>query len=234
MIKSLGNGSAFNLESNNNSVCIKSFTNLIVLDCGEGTLKSIIAEITDEVSTVSFFITHMHPDHIAGLGNAIFYLKMNLNRRVVVYALDSKIVEWLSLQAIPVELYDFVPLEINDTLELECVLIKTLKQIHVPNILSCSFHIIKGREEIFYSGDGNLIPQEILSAFRMNKSMKIFQEITIYSQCRDIHMYLPDLAKIFPLFEDRRRIYCMHLEGEVAINKVKELGFQVMEQGLEY
>ena len=82
-------------------------------------------------------------------------------------------------------------------------------------------------EKIYYSGDAAYLLEEIAMDYLSGKISRIYHDTS--SKESTSHCYYKRLEKQIPV-ENRKRVYCMHLDGEYD-EMLKESGFSVVEVG---
>lgn len=229
MIEFTGTGAAFNMGSEENSGYIVDGNRVVVIDCNSNTLKQLVRRKVvgkgSGTDTLSIWITHMHPDHVCGLGNMVFYARMILGLEIEIRCVDSNIEVFLSVQGVPRDMYKFARVECGKEYPEGNMRFKVYKQSHSSNLECTSFRIQRGKDVIYYSGDGKDIPEEIIEEMKINKNMVMYQEVTIYKQASGVHMYIERLES---LVEERLRdrVYCMHFDDEETLGVVRDKGFK--------
>ncbi|MGL4450202.1 MAG: MBL fold metallo-hydrolase [Sarcina sp.] len=230
MLKFLGIGSAFNTELLNNSAFIKENNRLLLIDCG-GMIFDRIQELRllDNIEEVNIIITHIHPDHVGSLGDLIFYIYYKLNKKVKVYHPSSQIVELLKLLGVSSEFYD---LENSMDGRIKSIYEKDIelnfnRVSHVGKMESYGFILkIKG-ESLYYSGDSNKLPVEILNKFLVREIDYIYHDTCGVEYTGNAHMYIERLENLIPEHL-REFVYCMHIDKTLSEEKILESGFNMV------
>ena len=115
--------------------------------------------------------------------------------------------------------------------EIEGYYIKEYEQLHgdvgdngeIIPMQSYGYHVISDNDNFFYSGDTCTISDIILEKFKDKKIKIMYHEVA--TDGYKSHMQLEDLTKLIE-FEDRKRIFCMHIGDNVDVLKIKKLGFK--------
>lgn len=228
MLNFLGIGSAFNTELGNNSAYIKEEENIFLIDCGGTIFDRILkANILDDTKNVYVFITHTHPDHIGSLGDLILYVHYKLKGNITVIHPDtSKIQNILGLLGVNQTYYKLIEDRSLMVPSFKSLKINVLDSSHSSSLDAFSLVIENSGVKIYYSGDSNSISESILEKFE-NREIKFIYQDTC---CRDYvgsgHLYVGKLSKLINS-ELREFVYCMHLENDESIAKIKSLGFNI-------
>ena len=164
----------------------------------------------------------MHNDHIGSLGTTISDLYLNHKIRVNIFHPQSTVVDLLRLMGVEDKMYNFVCINEYKGKDISVIFIKTQ---HVPNMNCYGLLITVGDEVNYYSGDSNMIPNNILKLFNEDKINKIYQDTCILIESSGSHLHYKELLKLIP--ENKlNRIYCMHLEPD-SLQQLKNKGFSI-------
>ena len=99
------------------------------------------------------------------------------------------------------------------------------RESHATDMLCCGFVFECNGEKIYYSGDASNVPSDILNAFLSGEIKTMYQECTFLDTDSTSHYSLKKLCEIIP-YEERQRVYCMHLGDDIEDDIVKA-GFRV-------
>lgn len=238
MLKFIGTGSAFNVKRGNNSAYFKSEdgSTLYLIDCGSTTYSRLIdRKIMSGVLFVRVIITHTHPDHIGSLGDLIFHLSYNIGLydciRTTVYApKEMNVVDILKHQGLVDDvhyIYKDIPedgiwidAEFNDA----CYVVP-VKVNHVAELECRGYIITQGNKKIYYSGDANMIPEDILMILNQRGFTHFYQDVSGASK-NPVHLtYTQLLEMVSPDALDRVTI--MHLDDKMDYEEARILGIKI-------
>lgn len=240
MLNFLGIGSAFNsVNIGSNSAYFESVTkeDLLVIDMGSTVFGDLYRNnLLDRAGHIYVLITHLHPDHIASLGDLIFYSYLVLNKKIkIIFPQHERLKALLKLMGVKEETYDYIKLSSNlisfsgmsnSLRDAQLIGIESVKVQHVETIDSFGYAIRANNKTIYFSGDSNEIPKEILNSFLNNNIDIIYQDTSSMNYEGNPHMYLGDLEEVIPR-DYRDRVYCMHIDDISIIEEIKEKGFNV-------
>ena len=232
MLNFTGVGSAFNTKLGNNSAFIKKDNSLILIDCG-GTVFHKLQELNllQGVEKLYFVITHTHPDHIGSLGDTRFYSYYILKHKPIVYFPDKAFLkEILAGLGVEEEMYyinDSKEIIINDK-ELGKVKMEFIKTTHSSKLPSFGFIMNINGEAFYYSGDSNDIENKVIDKLKSGEIQRIYQDTSGLDYEGNGHLYINKLMQIIPK-ELRNKVYCMHLDGHVSVEEIRNNGFNVVE-----
>lgn len=241
MLKFLGSGSAFNTKLGNNGAYIlnKKDKILFMIDCGSVTFSRLEwSGLLEDVERVVVLMTHTHPDHVGSLGDLIFYGYYSMGKigepAVTVFApYDLKIRHLLRYMGVEEKTYKLVQFDVSGGYHYDDFHIRFEPVVvnHVPE-LSCYGYVIYINDwKVYYSGDCNDIPEEILA--QLNEFDRIYQDTCKADYPGNVHL---SLRKLDELIENdiflRNKIYCMHLDKGFSIDEANALGFNVVENSI--
>jgi ribonuclease BN (tRNA processing enzyme) len=224
MLKFLGTGSAFNTDLGNNSGYSYLGEDLLLIDCGGLVFHKIQKlKLLDNAKELYVIITHTHPDHVGSLGDLIFYNYYILKKKINIIFPEKELLT-LYLRSIGAlesmyNLFEKAP----ETAPFKLVFIKVK---HVDTIPTYGFIFKASEENFYYSGDSNELSEVILNHFVKCEIDKIFQDTCGIDYPGNAHLCIDKLEKLIPK-EFRSRVFCMHRDASLDVEKVKELGFQL-------
>lgn len=232
LLKFLGRGSAFNNKEGNTSAFIKKENYLLLIDCGEDIFdKCIEAKLLDGVDKINVLITHLHPDHVGSLGTLIFYCYFIKNLKANVFYEDMNTLEQLLyLQGVDKSQYNLDSCgKIADLDKVGISTIESFKTKHAPNLKSFGyiFNMIDGKRVIYF-GDTNDLPISIIEMLKCDNKVEIYIDTSIADYQGSAHLSLKKLCEKAPQ-EIRSRIFCIHYDSDVLIEKLRLSGLNVVE-----
>jgi ribonuclease BN (tRNA processing enzyme) len=234
-LRFIGSGSAFNTFMGNNSAFIKKGAALLLLDCGSTTFGRMQeAKLLEDVKELYVLITHRHPDHIASLGDLIFYASYILKTKVKLLSPDQEAIGTL-LKYMGVEEYLYTPIKLTGKYEVEAeslrVTIQYVAVEHVANMPSYGYLMEYEGTRIFYSGDARRIPQGVLEDFKSGHIQFIYQDVCSYDSHDGPHLHIDSLRELIEP-EYRHRVFCMHRDESFDAEKATSQGFCMAENSL--
>ena len=236
MLEFIGTGSAFNTSLGNNSAFIRKGNILFMIDCGSSTYSRLLeSDMLDGVNTIYVLITHTHPDHIGSLGDLVFHGYYNMGTLFtpsvrIMYPKKLKVPELLELMGVDKFMYhkhDITDCQNTIITDNFTIAVEPVPVNHVPN-LYCYGYIIKYENEVlYYSGDSNAIPADILKMLYDGKFDYFYQDTCYAHYEGNVHLSLQNLESLIG-YDFRDKVYCMHLDNSFDISEAQKLGFNVV------
>lgn len=231
MLKFLGKGSAFNTELLNNSAFIKNNNKLLLIDCG-GMIFDRLKEVKllENIDEINVLITHIHPDHVGSLGDLIFYAHYILEKKVRVFHPSNQLPKLLGLLGVKEEIYELdnsFKFKIEGLYE-NSTEIEFIEVSHTDSMDSYGFKLNSDIENLYYSGDANQIPVNILNDFLIREIKNIYHDTCGVDYKGNGHMYIGKLEKAIPEHL-REFVYCMHIDKFMNENELIEKGFRTVD-----
>lgn len=227
----IGSGSALNTSLGNNSAFIKEGKSILILDCGSTTFSRIQSlKLLESIENIFVLITHRHPDHVASLGDLIFYANYIINAKITVLTPDQEnLGNLLKYMGVKSELYSLNWPDkefnlINSDLEI------TISHVTVQHVedMECYGYCINYKGiKIYYSGDAMCIPKDIFHDFEQHEVDYIYQDVCSYNNIENPHMYIKELYELINE-KDRDRLFCMHYDEGLDIAQVQQMGFRLI------
>lgn len=237
MLTFLGYGAAFNTSLGNTSAYKVIGDKLFLIDCGSmifHELKNRDIFSLNNIKEIVVVVTHTHSDHIGSLGDLILYGYYSLGtfeeKNVTVYA--PKIVrlnEIMQLMGVTEAKYNYIGIEALEEVQDTATEIK-MKAIPVNHVveLDCfAYELQIDDKKIYYSGDANDIPKNILSSLLKGDYDAFYQDVCLQEFSYNIHMPLRILKEKIPS-EFRKTVHCMHLDEKFNRQEAIDAGFKIV------
>jgi hypothetical protein len=219
-LEMVGTGPAFgNLLNSSGYIVFKN--TLVIIDCGDkmvSVYEKLLPELIHNynITKVIFLITHLHPDHVAGLPSVMLYLKIWHNSiHVFVYGYDNtKLIkdiikyttdfraneEYTIIETPTINIYN----ELSDgTLFIEFISNKHMNR----SVTSFSYSLLftettqEGKNILYYSGDTNEFRlhvdtnsenflEDVLAIKQLGydgTKFQLYHEVAFYPGCGSIH-----------------------------------------------
>jgi len=159
-LRFIGTGAAFNPALGSNSALLETGDDLMLLDCGETVFAALMhAGLLGRVKgRIVVALTHLHADHCGSLGTLCLYAAQMLKRPLTLVHPDDQARTLLSLMGAGDDQYRLVP-----SLDEPNLRITPIKARHL-SMTAFSYLIGDGVETVYYSGDADHLPAEILAA----------------------------------------------------------------------
>lgn len=227
----LGRGSAFNTSEGNTSAFFIENNDLFLIDCGESVFNTLQQNNLLNYQ-YNIIITHTHSDHIGSLGTLIsklFYtygIKANIivpkNKEFI-----TNIFNILNIYGCNYNMYNIIIVQEFTKKFNSFNSIKLIESKHVDNLKSFGILFETNDGLIYYSGDTNDLKliKNILNNPNLNK---IYLDTCIIDYPGNVHMYIELLNSIVTATQ-KEKIYCMHIDNDECLNRIKELGFNIVE-----
>lgn len=226
ILKFIGNSSAFS-DSTNNCSFYKVDNYLLLLDCGEDVFKKIKkSNLLEGITIVDIWISHLHGDHAGSLSTFIFYCYYN-------YGITPNVIR--SNEFNDLDTYLKITGCINNCKVKEFYNNKTSHDYieaiynisHSCDIKSFSILLNIKNKKIFYSGDCNELPCEILRLFKLGMIDQLYIDCCNADYPGNVHM---NVDKLYSLLNGQYndKVYCMHLDSKNLYEKVKKYNFNVV------
>lgn len=105
--------------------------------------------------------------------------------------------------------------------------INSIKVNHVKWLDSFGYELTIQGKELYYSGDSNEIPEEILQKLYAGKYERFYQDTCIADFQDNPHLSLKRLSELVVEKSVRSKVYCMHLDNKFNKEDAIDLGFNV-------
>lgn len=236
MLMFIGTGSAFNTALGNNNAFIKKGNELFLIDCGSTNFSRIMERgLLEGIKKITLLQTHLHADHVGSLGDLVGYsyhvMKPQQTTKITIItpkALTEDVAGILRSEGISDDQYHSIEIDESYTPEnmMGITYIKPYLVTHVPTLTCFAYLLEINGKTIYYSGDCNMIPDDILSKLLAGE-IDLFYQDTSKAENK-VHLTLQQLTESIPE-EHRHKVYCMHLDETFDREEAENLGFHVVE-----
>jgi len=237
MLQFIGIGSAFHTALGNNNAFIKKDGELFLIDCGSTNFSRMIEkDVLNGVKNISILQTHLHADHVGSLGDLVGYAFHMIEPRqtakvtiITPKALTEDVKFILNKEGVPESQYTSIEIEECYKPEnlVDITYIKPYKVQHVPHLKCFAYLMEIDGKRVYYSGDCNMVPDEILAEMLAGNIDLFYQDTSKADFDGNVHLSLRKLTELIPA-SLRNRVYCMHLDQAFSVEEAKELGFHVV------
>lgn len=216
MLKFLGNGSGFT-EYHNNCYFIED-DNLVFIDLSMLNIQKAL-KVQKNYDNVSILVTHMHDDHVSGIGLFAQYLFYVYHKKLVVMLpkelLDDMRTEF-TIKGVNLDIVDIRVIEDGDFF-----IEKVIPTSHTPELKGKSFGYklnIRGKK-LVYSGDTNC-----LSDFEpyLNDCFAFYVD-TSFSY-GGVHLKWEDVKYRLYSIAENCTVYLMHMDDITAFKSLDLYG----------
>lgn len=219
----IGRGSSFYPVLGSTSSYVVLNNELYVFDCGEMVFDYLYRSgMLDQVKTVNVILTHLHADHVGSLGSLISYMYCIKNQVINVIHPNDSVISLLDLLGIMRHFYR--PIVVSGNWSDNNISLTPVPVQHVSNMACYGYIVDVNGTTLYYSGDSADVPKEIVEAYLSGKIDEMYHDTATVKSAS--HCHVDHLCELFPE-PMRKRIYCMHLDGD---NKdiLERLGFSVV------
>ena len=236
MLKFIGIGSAFNTKLGNTGAFIRKQRSLLLIDTG-GTVFQRVQELNllNDMDRLTVIITHTHPDHVGSLGDFVFYTYYILHMKpVVIFPGRELLQQLLECVGVTNSMYDLISdFELPpETFGFAGAALKFIRVPHVDTIPAYGLILELDGKSIYYSGDANEIPDEIMDKLKKGELDMLYQDTSGADYEGNVHLSIRKLADRIPP-EFRGKVYCMHHDQFLDLQQVTGHGFNLVEKYTE-
>jgi len=240
MLKFTGIGSALNTGLGNNTAFIKDRDTLFLIDCGSTTFDRVMRSgLLEGVEHIVVLLTHTHDDHIGSLGGLIAHGYYSMGElmvpNVTVYApYDLKIGKILKSMGVEKEVYKLVQFDNANGYPLDHtsggfqIHFQAVPTRHVPELQCYGYLLTYLGKTIYYSGDSNFISPYILNMHKEGRIDYFYQDTCKADYKGNVHLSLRELEELIRPWDNRDRVYCMHLDKGFDRAEAEGKGFNVV------
>lgn len=232
MLNFIGTGSAFNTKLGNNSAYYKWNDQILIIDCGSSTFKTIVeSNLLEGIKNIHVAITHTHADHVGSLADLVlysYYSHGNLAENIItIYSPEDTCVDSiLDLNGCVEGLHYNLKITNHVRYIEEELAISFIGSAHVDEIPSYSMHIYMELKEIFYSGDVSKLPKHTVSWINNGRFNSVYIDTSGLDYEGNVHLSFRELCELINP-EARHRVWCMHLDKAFDEQKAIQEGFNV-------
>lgn len=237
MLQFIGIGSAFHTALGNNNAFIKKGEELFLIDCGSTNFSRMIEKgVLEGVKHITILQTHLHADHVGSLGDLVGYAfhmiePRHSNKVTIITPADLTADVKLILEKEGVPESQYTSIEIEETYSpnnlVGLTYIKPYRVQHVPHLKCFAYLLEIDGKKVYYSGDCNMVPDEILAELLAGKIDLFYQDTSKADFDGNVHLSLRKLTELIPE-QFRNRVYCMHLDQAFSVEEANDLGFHVV------
>jgi phosphoribosyl 1,2-cyclic phosphodiesterase len=226
----IGTGSAFNTKLGNTSAFIRCRNSMLLIDCG-GTVFHRLTELKllEGLKQLNIVITHTNPDHVGSLGDLIFFSYFTLGIVPKLYFPDADWIKgflhYIGVEDNMYELSGSMTAEISIR-DFDRIKLSFIPVPHLPALPAFGFVFVDEGRRYYYSGDANGIPESILYELKNGTLETIYQDTCGLEYEGNAHLSLGKLCEAIPEGL-REKVCCIHHDGFLDIEKVKEAGFKL-------
>lgn len=210
-INFLGNGSGF--TDNHTNAYFKNNDDLVVIDLSMMHFDKVIKMDLEKNKNVYILVTHMHPDHVSGIGMLVQYCYYVLKNKITIIAPDilhEDMKTFLNVQGINENLYN-----IDNPVNYEWIK-KVYKTKHAEELNCFGYMLNIDNQHCIYTGD-----TATLDAFKKDIIPGIEIYIDISYSYGGVHIKYSDVEQLLNEYaENNVKIYLMHIDN---IKKMKEI-----------
>ena len=217
----LGCGGATNVEMGGNCAYLKHQNSLLLVDCCEDATKKLLDKnLFNQIGNIFIALTHMHFDHIAGIGTLIWFcnFRLNIKPKIIINSktFKRKLIKLFKLGGVDLERVEFIP-QIDfafDDLTLE------MKRTNHAEELECYGIMFKDNTgKYYYSGDTR--------DFENIKQLSLNEEIrTIYCEVSEtshgVHLCYDDIKTL-----NKEKFVLMHFNTKELYEQIVKDGYKV-------
>lgn len=220
-LKFLGCGGATNVELGGNCAYLKHENNLFLIDCCEDAAKKLLEkDLFNGVENVYIALTHMHFDHVAGIGTLIWFcnFRLNIKPKIIINSKKFKktLIKFFKLGGINPKRVEFIS-QADFTFEGLTLEMKRTKHAEELECYGIMFSDELG--QYYYSGDTKDF--ENIKQLSLDENIKtIYCEVSEFSH--SVHLCYEDLKTL-----SKEKIILMHFNTKELYEQVVKDGYKV-------
>lgn len=220
-LKFLSCGGALNLEMGANCAFIKHKKNLLLIDCcEEATRKLFNLHLFDGIENVYVALTHMHFDHVGGIGTLIWFCNfcLGFKPKIIINSKRFKksLMKFLQLGGVKLELVEFVE---QTEFKFDDLTLSMRKTQHADGLECYGIMFKDGDGEYYYTGDTRDL--KTVQAFEKSHNVKkIYCEVSEHDY--GSHLKYEDLKTL-----SKDKLIFMHFNSKELYKQIVKDGFKV-------
>ena len=217
----LGCGGATNVEMGGNCAYLKNQNNLLLIDCCEDAAKKLLDKnLFENLESVYIALTHMHFDHVAGIGTLIWFcnFRLNIKPKIIINSKKFKrrLIKFFKLGGVNPKRVEFVE---QQEFVFEDLTLEMNKTNHAEE-LECYGIMFKDKlGKYYYSGDTRDF--ELIRKFSLDENIK-----TIYCEVSEnshgVHLCYDDIKTL-----NKEKFVLMHFNTKELYEQVVKDEYKV-------
>ncbi|MEK3731045.1 MULTISPECIES: MBL fold metallo-hydrolase [Paenibacillus] len=232
-LQMLGTGSAFAKKYYNNNALLLDDDFTLLIDCGS-TAPLALHEMGRSLNDIdAVLITHIHADHVGGLEELAFMMKMKFKRRIPLYigealaaplwdhTLRGGLYQQGEISCLE-DIFDVRPLKPGVKADIsKGITVELIQTRHIPGKDSYSLYL---NDRIFYSADMVFDPELLNKLVNERECELILHECQLQGP-GEVHTTLQELLSLPEHIQ--QRTYLMHYSDDVQdfVGKTGEMEF---------
>ena len=223
-LKFIGIGGATCIDLGENSAYLKQGKSLLVIDLsGDVTKKLNDLKVFDGVNDVTVVLTHLHSDHVAGLGVFLWYLnfvkKIKPNFIINSEEFNEELLMLMKLQGINPSLVNFID---QAEFNMNSLKLKMLPTNHAKNLKCFGIMFSDNDGQYYYSGDTRDFDR-IRDFYYSDEVKKIYLEVA--RETYGVHIAYNDIKSLD--IKNKNKLILMHISDVMLYNQIKDEGYNV-------
>lgn len=211
-LKFLGNGSGFT-ASHNNAYFVHD-NDLVLIDCSLVHFDKFMSMNLKKYDNIYILITHMHADHVSGLGLLLQYLYYVLGKKgIVVFPREllSDINMYMKISGVSMNICEIKCAQSDDIDWLNGVIPVT----HAPELEGKCFGYLLtvGKTKCLYTGDTNSL--DIIEA-HIHDVDEVYVDMSYFYG--GVHLKFDDVVEKLMEYSMEASIYLMHLDNTITLS----------------
>ena len=220
-LKFLSIGGATNVELGGNCAYLKHKDTLLLIDCCEDAAKKIFErDILKNINHLYIVLTHMHFDHVAGIGTLIWFcnFRLNIKPKIIINSNKFKktLTKFLKLGGVSTKYIEFIN---QKDLSIDNLSLETQKTNHSDKLECYGIMFKDSAGKYYYSGDTRDF--EKIKTLTNDPTIKtIYCEVS--EESYDVHIKYADLKTL-----NKEKLVLMHFNSLSLYNQAIKDGFKI-------